>query len=416
MTPRENASKKWNKHNSILFTLAGLPRRLAQLTYNIHFLSTSNLAPPLEMIEELVRTLKEAHKDGIAAWDCHHQEDVLLVPWVLAFLGDNPMASEFASHVGMQGKSFCRACKVKTYDQHTKKGDEDAEIHRVAEFLKPGEPRSKSHTRAELTSQLDSAVKGAPSTVDDMAAQSGVKDKYFAHFVAQLQEAASELQQELQKKQPAKRGVSKSDEVKELLTMLRARMPENIFSPVLDIPDFDPNVDTPFEALHYAVSRQSTEGKETLKTRLSSLDTSGLGISPLRGHTLVQYAGSLVGRDFRAILQVGPAVLHGLIPEEAYEAWVALAHLGPLVFQPAINNLDSYLVSCQYATSFGLAETSPCRFNLRMLLQISWLQQPCGHLSGSTSRNSIYSFILQHTSEDLVQPVCTQRKVSNLTT
>ena len=46
-----NQSKKWNKHNSFLFTPAGLPREHVLKEYNIHFLSTSNIAPPLEMLD-----------------------------------------------------------------------------------------------------------------------------------------------------------------------------------------------------------------------------------------------------------------------------------------------------------------------------------------------------------------------------
>ena len=46
-----NSSKKWNKHNSFLFTAAGLPHDKAHLEYNVHFLATSNIAPPLEMVE-----------------------------------------------------------------------------------------------------------------------------------------------------------------------------------------------------------------------------------------------------------------------------------------------------------------------------------------------------------------------------
>ncbi|KIJ50446.1 hypothetical protein M422DRAFT_107014, partial [Sphaerobolus stellatus SS14] len=46
-----NQSKKWNKHNSYLFTLARLPRQEVLKEYNVQFLSTSNLAPPLEMLE-----------------------------------------------------------------------------------------------------------------------------------------------------------------------------------------------------------------------------------------------------------------------------------------------------------------------------------------------------------------------------
>jgi hypothetical protein len=47
---------------------------------------------------------------------------------------------------------------------------------------------------------------------------------------------------------------------------------------------------------------------ELLTTRLSSLDISGLGISPLAGKTLVQYSSSLTGRDFSAMAQVAPFV------------------------------------------------------------------------------------------------------------
>lgn len=120
--------------------------------------------------------------------------------------------------------------------------------------------------------------------------------------------------------------------------------------------DVDPNSDTPVEILHVillgfvkyfwrdAVSRQSSVNKQLLKTRLASLDVRGLGLTRLRAHTLVQYAGSLNGGDFRIILQVAPAVLHGLIPDTHYEGWLALCRLAPIVFQPAIHQLDSYLV------------------------------------------------------------------------
>jgi hypothetical protein len=84
--------------------------------------------------------------------------------------------------------------------------------------------------------------------------------------------------------------------------------------------------------------------KDLLATRLSCLDVSGLGLSPLSGHTLVQYAGSLVGRDFRAIAQVAPFVLQDLVTPECYETWKSLSRLIPLIWQPQITNLDVYLV------------------------------------------------------------------------
>jgi hypothetical protein len=128
-----NLSKKWNEHNSFLFLPAGLPRAQAQKEFNIHFLSTSNIAPPLEMLDGIVEQLecvfllcyrvyyssstsRTCKKEGIWAWDCIKNEAVLVIPMVLALLGDNPMQSEFACHIGLRGKLFCRACWVKGTD------------------------------------------------------------------------------------------------------------------------------------------------------------------------------------------------------------------------------------------------------------------------------------------------------------
>ncbi|KAK6992364.1 hypothetical protein R3P38DRAFT_3226215 [Favolaschia claudopus] len=88
-----------------LFTPAGLSREQAAKEFNIHFLCTSNIA------SVYLTSLR-----WIWAWDCETKELVLLIPAVLALLGDNPMQSEFACHIGMRGKLFCRACWVKESD------------------------------------------------------------------------------------------------------------------------------------------------------------------------------------------------------------------------------------------------------------------------------------------------------------
>lgn len=68
-------------------------------------------------------------------WDVQAKEHVLVVPWVLAFLGDNPMSSEFASHIGMQGKCFCRRCKVKGSDTKHRAEGEEGDKERLRDFL-----------------------------------------------------------------------------------------------------------------------------------------------------------------------------------------------------------------------------------------------------------------------------------------
>ena len=91
-----------------------------------------------------------------------------------------------------------------------------------------------------------------------------------------------------------------------------------------------------------------------LSDYIYSVDIQGLSISPLGGNTLVQYSGSLTGRDFRAIIQVAPFVLYDLLPPNAFQAWLALCDLVPMVWQPEIYDHERYLV-CTHFLSQNIA-------------------------------------------------------------
>ena len=97
-----------------------------------------------------------------------------------------------------------------------------------------------------------------------------------------------------------------------------------------------------------AISRLNEEQKSALTVQLCSLDVAGLNIPPVSGKNLVKHAGSLVGRDFRVIVQVAPFVLHDLLPPFCMKAWIALCVLVPLVWQPAIYNRTQFMVSCHF--------------------------------------------------------------------
>ncbi|KAI9429035.1 hypothetical protein H4582DRAFT_1793629, partial [Lactarius indigo] len=129
----------------------------------------------------------------------------------------------------------------------------------------------------------------------------------------------------------------------------------------------DPHADTPVEILHTVllgfvkylwrdvVHNQlgtNVQKKGTLRTRLDSLDISGLqlpGAKHLAGNTLVQYAGSLTGRDFRIIAQVAPFVLYDLVPDVCFDAWVSLSNLIPIIWQAEIPNIDEYIARLEIA-------------------------------------------------------------------
>lgn len=122
----------------------------------------------------------------------------------------------------------------------------------------------------------------------------------------------------------------------------------------------DPHQDTAVEILHVVLLgfvkylwrdlvqlqlNKKDEKLDLLATRLSSLDVSGLGISPLAGRTLVKYSGSLTGRDFRAIAQVAPFVVYDLVNEDCLKTWQALSKLIPLIWQPEIEDIEAHIVS-----------------------------------------------------------------------
>ncbi|KAJ7710741.1 hypothetical protein B0H17DRAFT_914765 [Mycena rosella] len=385
-----NLSKKWNEHNSFLFTPAGLPREQSQKEFNIHFLSTSNIAPPLEMLDGILDQLETAQKDGIWAWDSKLKELVLVIPAVLALLGDNPMQSEFACHIGLRGKYFCRACWVKGSDNLDEEDGEDpppvpqnpgagsdAEsqassdagsdtsqqptgkvksrrkkikesldqmVERAKSFVKIGRLRTRTETTGTLRTYFkEASTLNTKTRVKTMRTATGIKDTFQIVFLEKLFDSYK-----------GKKGKKAKQEALEAQTR---SLPKNTTSPVWRIKGLDPHQDTPVEILHVILLSfvkylwrdlvqnqiKNAEQKALLVTRLNSFDVTGLGISPLAGHTLVQYSGSLTGREFRAIAQVAPFVAYDLVSEDCLATWVALSKLVPLIWQPSIKDIDVHV-------------------------------------------------------------------------
>ncbi|KAJ3832688.1 hypothetical protein F5878DRAFT_495781, partial [Lentinula raphanica] len=135
-------------------------------------------------------------------------------------------------------------------------------------------------------------------------------------------------------------------------------------SPVWRIRGLDPHSDTPVEILHVVLLgfikylwrdvienqiKKNPEKKAELAARLSCINVDGLGLdSSLPGKTLVDYYGSLTGSDFRKISQVAPFVLKDFVSKECFETWIALSKLVPLIWQPEIKDLDSYIVTLEH--------------------------------------------------------------------
>ncbi|KAF8180356.1 hypothetical protein BJ912DRAFT_1023704 [Pholiota molesta] len=144
-----------------------------------------------------------------------------------------------------------------------------------------------------------------------------------------------------------------------------------IDSPVWLLKGLDPHQDTPVEVLHVVllgfikyfwrdlITNQITDvQKPLLIQRLNSYDVNGLGISQIGGDTLVNYSGSLTGRDFRTISQVAPFVIYDLVPVGVFEAWLSLAKLVPLIYQPVIEDINRFIVMLTHEIKTFLLTTA----------------------------------------------------------
>ncbi|KAJ6632502.1 hypothetical protein B0H10DRAFT_2251960 [Mycena sp. CBHHK59/15] len=391
-----NTSKKWNKHNSFLFAAAGIPRQYVHQESNIHFLATSNIAPPLEMLDGIVDQLtygsysKDCQNRGIWAGDSHYQELVLVIPSVLAMLGDNPMQSEFACHIGFKGRLFCQVCWVKGVPEqvddededededegnetdgsgsdqssissgppgrkltdkgkkkHTKKKDELVldMVSRIGQFMLSARLRSATETQKELRSQFKTAREvGGQAGFKRRKTESGIKDTFQGAFLDRIFAISS------------KKGRKKVQKQADIAALL-CTFPDDITSPVWHL---NPHQDTPVEILHVillgfvkyfsrdAVARVNKSDQDILIARLSSFN------------------------DFRTIIQVAPFVLQGLLPAEYIELWTSLSAVVTLVWQPHINDLDKHIVQLEAAIKHFL--------NCTCHLTLEWFNKPKFHV------------------------------------
>jgi len=194
--------------------------------------------------------------------------------------------------------------------------------------------------------------------------ESGIKDTIQEHFFDKLFASYKSVSGNARKQEVLDAAVERlPPDIKSAIWRLHGMFTFSIhfFSCpyMLFIGGIDPHQDTPVEILHVILLGfikyfwrdlirnelgVNDDKKQLLIQRLSSLDVSGLNISPLNGKTLVQYAGSLTGWDFRHIAQAAPFVIYDLVSPECYDAWISLSKLVPLIWQPEIEDIDKQIV------------------------------------------------------------------------
>ncbi|KAH9809143.1 hypothetical protein DFH28DRAFT_906417, partial [Melampsora americana] len=378
-----NVSKKWNKHMSFYFTLAGLRPKLTNQEYHIHPLCTSNVANALEQGDQVVDELNEASSTGFRAYNCGSQQYVLVVPFILCHMGDSPMHSEISNTTNPSGTlSPCRICDL-TVDSRAEKQTETY-IQKFVGIDQDRLPatlpfRDWNRTREQMR-QLWELTRNPKSIrqFDDLSKEYGVRDPMNLPFAREIQQMYRS-----NKLKPKAEQISQQDITRRCKT-LEEQLGDHMFNPFLRLMGFDGHIDTPVESLHVVllgvtkylyrdlVSKLSPHELITLQGRWQAFNIEGLNVAPIRSRNMVHYAHSLLGKDFRVVLQAAPFVFFELIPDNYRHCWISLVHLSSYIFQTRIFDKQDYISA--------LKTVVPRFLHQLVRLTAQWTNKPKFHM------------------------------------
>ncbi|KAH9825052.1 hypothetical protein DFH28DRAFT_1077491 [Melampsora americana] len=202
----------------------------------------------------------------------------------------------------------------------------------------------------------------------------GVKDTMTDFFIKKVQVAHDSYTHE---------------EVETLCNQLKEDLGERIFNPMLRLKGFDGHTDTPVETLHVVLLgitkylfRDIMKGLPSTKfgspcynnisARWRSFNTKGLNIPPIIPNTLIQFYQSLVGKEFRTVLQTVPFVLFDYMTPEKRHVWTSLCLLASYIFQTDIHNMDEYLKELDLIIDSFL--------HLLISVSAQWVNKPKFHM------------------------------------
>ena len=188
------------------------------------------------------------------------------------------------------------------------------------------------------------ATKGVKKNVADKQTLSGIKDKITQVFIEKIFDMCNSNRE--------------GDQVNAQANLESWVMnnKDNIINPSLTLPGFDPHEDTPIELLrtislgcakyiwHSSHSPWKSVQQNRFAVRLQAASVDGLSIHPIRASYIMTYANSLIGRQFKTLIQLAVFQLYDLVSDDYLMLWRALGELSSLLWYPEIRNLDVHLV------------------------------------------------------------------------
>ncbi|KLO11010.1 hypothetical protein SCHPADRAFT_930212 [Schizopora paradoxa] len=345
-----NRSKQWNKHYIWCMTLAGLPKKLLNQEYFMQFISCSPHATALEQATAICNAIKKS-RDRVIAYDSSLGREVMFFINLFQELSDNPMLAELCSHIGLRGNMLCYRCWVGgTQDYKTT----DEGYHSL---FAPGKLRNVDETRTEVLGQMDDLAQG--NFVEDRQRLTGVKDSLLQQYADSIELQRNDAMDSLHDSE------IELDALQEAVdTSVYAWLGKQceLINPFLELPGFDPHRDGPVEPLHtvllgvikysLALTCKVIDAQNKLplfQARLASVEIDGLNIPPLRPQYLIQHRGSLIGRNFKQLMQLLVFVLHDLTSVEIRQLWVTAGSMAAILWYPEIKNVTAYSDELQHA-------------------------------------------------------------------
>ncbi|KAJ7730034.1 hypothetical protein B0H14DRAFT_2999260 [Mycena olivaceomarginata] len=333
-----NRTKSWNKHWNAYMTHENLPRELHQQEFHVHFVSTSPNATASEQFQEFKTAAEATHTDPVEVRDEVGNTSCFCL-YVNVGASDNPMQSEVACHIGGQGNYFCRKCNAGGTRQ------EKATDEGYHALFESGAPRTKEQILEELEKQVRLACCGVAKPVQNCQKATGVKDVYTQFWIDQLLSRFKEMRKDKARS---------ADDIKKELIQWTIDNRNKIYSPFLTMKGFDPAKDTPIEILHTILlgvvkyvwhithTAWSPEQKQKYAICLQATNVDGLSIHAIRSSYIMQYARSLIGRQFKTLVQTNIFHIQSLVGDMKFKAWKAVGELSALLWVPEIRNLVEY--------------------------------------------------------------------------
>ncbi|KAI9617216.1 hypothetical protein H4Q26_013081 [Puccinia striiformis f. sp. tritici PST-130] len=147
----------------------------------------------------------------------------------------------------------------------------------------------------------------------------------------------------------------KKHEAKKILAIAEHKY-YKLFNPFLRLLGFDGCHDTPVEVLHvillgvikyisndFLTNTIKPKQANDLLGTWQSFITDSLDLPVLNAAYMYKHHRSMIGKDFKILLQCAPFVFYQFMNEPQQDLWRVLCQLAPYIFQTHISNMENYI-------------------------------------------------------------------------